>query len=78
MDEKEKLEQEMRCIVADMTAPTSKYGDWKEIKYIELSSCGEKPYSDEEMEEYHTARKNMRIRINEIKEKLKELEGDRG
>lgn len=77
MDERELLEQEMRCIIADMTAPTSKYGDWKQIKYLELSSSRECPYTDEEMEDYHDHRKEMRSRINEIKEQLKKLEESR-
>jgi len=77
MEEKEKLEQEIRNLQSELTADTSIYGDWKLIKYNEYIMQGiEAPYTKEEMDDYHNIRQKKRDRINKIKVMLEEYNGE--
>ena len=72
MNEREKLEQEIRNLTADLQSPISDIGDWKIIKCNEYRMKGEPcPYN---IDELHAKREAVRARINEIQEQLKNIE----
>lgn len=73
--EREQIEAELRVLYSSLSASSSQYGDWKHIKYSEYVQQGKQPpYSELEMNDYYAERENIRARINELQEQIKELE----
>ena len=71
MNEKEKLEQEIRDLTSELQSPVSEIGDWKIIKCNEYAMKGEPcPY---DIDELHTKREAVRARINEIQKQLENM-----
>ena len=72
------LQQEIRNLQSDLSADVSPIGDWKINKVTEYDRQGLPcPYTEEEMTKYHEDRQAARDRINECKERIKELEDER-
>lgn len=56
-----------------LSAQSSDIGDWKLMKQFEAIMQGlSTPYSDEDMQIYHTARAKVRKEINELEAQLAE------
>ena len=71
MNKREKLEQEIRDLTAELQSPVSEIGDWKIIKCNEYSMKGEPyPYN---IDELHAKREATRARINEIQKQLESM-----
>ena len=71
MDEKQLIESEINCLIADLSAPVSDIGDWKISKIYEYRMSGkDDPYDFDELVEKRQA---ARDRINELQTKLAEL-----
>ena len=71
MDERQRIEQEIRNLEADLSSNASDVGDWKVIKCYEASLQGKSlPY---DIDELMTARQNIRKRINELQAQLEEI-----
>ena len=70
-EEREQLEAELRCLNSRLCSNRDKLGDWKLSKIHEYNLLGlECPYTEEELNIYHTERQKIRDRINEIEERL--------
>ena len=70
-EEREQLEAELRCLNSKLCRNRDEWGDWKLSKIQEYNLLGlECPYTDEELNVYHTERQKIRDRINEIEERL--------
>ena len=70
-EEREQLEAELRCLNSRLCSNRDELGDWKLSKIQEYSLLGlECPYTEEELNVYHTERQKIRDRINEIEERL--------
>ena len=70
-EEREQLEAELRCLNSRLCSNRDELGDWKLSKIHEYSLLGlECPYTEEELNTYHTERQKIRDRINEIEERL--------
>lgn len=68
----DKLESEICCLTADLTASVSEIGDWKVAKYQEYILAGIEPPYD--IQELHTKRQVARDRINECRKEIEELQ----
>ena len=75
IDEKQKqiedIQAELRCLHSDLQF-SNEFGDWKIAKIYEYTLFGKEPPYD--IEELSTKRQEVRNRINELEEQLKELE----
>ena len=70
-EEREELEAELRCLTSRLCSNRDELGDWKLSKIQEYNLLGlECPYTEEELNTYHTERQKIRDRINEIEERL--------
>ena len=70
-EEREQLEAELRCLNSRLCSKRDELGDWKLSKIQEYNLLGlECPYTEEELNTYHTERQKIRDRINEIEERL--------
>lgn len=68
MTEREKLEQEIRNLIADLSSPASRIGDWAVTKCLEYEKLGkDAPY---DLTELMNQRQQVRDRINEIQTQL--------
>lgn len=58
-----------------LMSQASEFGDWKFIKQFEASTQNlQLPYTDEEMQIYHTTRVSIRQEINSFEQQLEQLE----
>ena len=67
----EDIQAELRCLHSDLQF-SNEFGDWKIAKIYEYTLVGKEPPYD--IEELSTKRQEVRNRINELEEQLKELE----
>ena len=71
-DRRGELNAELSSLMSDLSASTSRAGDWKIIKIYEARMHGkEDPY---DFDELSALRQEIRKRINEVQEELKKLE----
>lgn len=71
MNERERLEQEIRNLTCQLNSSSSPIGDWKIAKYQEYLATGQTaPY---DINELHTQRQAVRDEINRIREELDNL-----
>lgn len=69
---REEINAEIRCLVSQLTAPTSAIGDWKIIKCYEAKLKEEElPY---DLETLTAERQTARDRINELQTQLATFE----
>lgn len=77
MDKREQIKEkeiEIRELINALTATSSKYGDYHIIKVYEARLIGEPdPY---DIEPIIAKRQEMRARINELQDEIKELENE--
>lgn len=71
-NKKAELEQEIRNLESQLSSNASDIGDWKVAKCMEYQAAGlDMPY---DFDELHAKRQEIRDRINEIQEELKDIE----
>lgn len=71
-DPRSAMRQEIADLKQSLSSHVSPIGDWKGIKQREYIDMGlTPPYSDDDMQEYYSARKAARDRINELEKALK-------
>ena len=69
---REEINAEIRCLVSQLTAPTSSIGDWKIIKCYEAKLKEEElPY---DLDALTAKRQTARDKINELQAQLETLE----
>lgn len=72
MEQISKIEQEIRCLKADLTSVSSSIGDWKIVKCMECQLIGaEFPY---DINELRKSRQEIRDNINALERQIAELE----
>lgn len=69
-NEKQKIQQEIAVLTADLTSPVSPIGDWKIIKIQEAVLSGEKPPYD--IVELREKRQAVRVEINRLQALLEQ------
>lgn len=69
-NEKQKIQQEIAVLTADLTSPSSEIGDWKIIKIQEAILAGEQPPYD--IVEVRAKRQKVRAEINRLQKLLEE------
>lgn len=72
MEEIEILEQEIRNLTSQLTSSVSSVGDWKVVKCYEASLVGLEPPYD--INALHAERQQIRDRINEIQQRIEEID----
>lgn len=70
MDEKARIEQEIRNLESELSSTVSPIGDWKVCKCYEYSLVGKEPPYD--MVELNAQRQAVRDRINELQKQLED------
>lgn len=71
MNERERMEQEIRDLESKLSCTTSDIGDWKIAKVMEYQLVGkESPY---DIKELNKKRQAVRDRINELQKALEKL-----
>lgn len=74
MNERQKIEQEIICLEASLSANTSKIGDWKVIKCYE-ATLQQKP-APYDVSQLMADRQAVRDKINQLQEQLKNMPAD--